>query len=187
MADFNIYAPFLRSWEGGYVNHPNDPGGPTNAGVTLATWASYCKKYGFTANVRTLKAMTESQWREIMKGMYWDKLRCDDVRWQSVANLMCDWGVNSGISKAAMAIQKLVGVTADGVVGPKTIAAINAVKSKDVLFQSLKAARKQNYKNMVKADPKKATFLEGWLNRLDKVNTTYLELNDLRKTRITFV
>lgn len=186
MADFNIYAPFLRSWEGGYVNHPNDPGGPTNAGVTLATWTTYCKKYGFKANVRTLKAMTESQWREIMKGMYWDKLRCDEVRWQSVANLMCDWGVNSGVSKAAMAIQQLVGVTADGVVGPKTVAAINAAKAPDVLFQSLKSKREANYRAIAKADPKKRTFLEGWLKRLGKVNATYLELNDLRKTKITF-
>lgn len=186
MADFNIYAPFLRSWEGGYVNHPNDKGGPTYAGVTIAVWTTYCKKHGLTANVRTLKAMKDSQWREIMKGMYWDKLRCDEVRWQSVANLMCDWGVNSGVVKAAMAIQKLVGVTADGVVGPKTIAAINAAQNPDVLFQSLKSARRQNYKDMAKADQKKRTFLDGWLNRLDKVNATYLELNDIRHTKITF-
>lgn len=186
MADFDIYAPFLRSWEGGYVNHPNDPGGATNCGVTLATWTTYCKAHGLTANVRTLKAMSGSQWGEIMKGMYWDKLRCDDVRWQSVANLMADWAVNSGVSRAAKAVQGLVGVTADGIVGAKTVAAINAVKYPDVLFSNLKAARKRNYEDIARGDAKKRVFLGGWLNRLSKVNATYLECNDARHTRISF-
>lgn len=161
MASFDKYAPKLKQWEGGFGNHPNDTGGATMCGVTLATFRQY---YGEDKTVADLRAMTEAQWRHIMKGGFWDKCWADQIRSQAVAEIIVDWCVNSGIGMIKK-VQGIVGTRQDGVMGPKTLAAINAAKAQ-LLHFNIKAARAAYYETIVRNRPANMTFYDGWLNRL---------------------
>lgn len=94
MADFNIYAPHLLQFEGGYVFHPMDEGGPTNMGVTLQTYRDH---FGQDKTVDDLKDISRDEWTQIMKSGYWDRCKADRIDSQSVAEILVDWCVNSGM------------------------------------------------------------------------------------------
>lgn len=161
MAEFNIYAPKLLQIEGGYVNHPDDPAGPTNKGITLATYRAYC---GQEKTINHLRNMSYGTWQNIMKDMYWDKCKADKIDNQSVAEIFVDWCVNSGTAGIRKA-QDVIGVKPDGIVGPVTLSAINT-SDPQMLFDRLKAARQQFYINIVKNKPSQKVFMNGWMNRL---------------------
>lgn len=165
MADFKKYAPKLLQFEGGYVWHPADLGGPTCKGVTLDT---YRKFYGKNKSVEDLKNITYGEWQEIMKDGYWDKCKADTIESQSVAEIMVDWCVNSG-TKGIRKVQEIAGTIPDGIVGPKTIAAINAHDPLE-LFDRIWKARYHFYHSIVKNNPSQKVFLNGWMNRLNSFN-----------------
>ena len=160
MAKFDKYAPILKKLEGGFVNHPADEGGPTNAGITLATFRA---AFGKDKTVNDLKSMTDKQWKQIMK-VYWDSCKADQINNQSVANLVVDWSVNSGIS-GRKGVQSALKLYADGIFGPKTLGALNANPQKCV-FCKVMEARKDFYKKLVEKKPSQMVFYKGWLNRL---------------------
>lgn len=168
MAKIEEIVPFILQWEGGYVNHPSDGGGATNKGVTMATWRGYCAKKGKPATIATLKAMTSSEWEEIFREHSWDKWKADKIVSQRVANICVDWSWMSG-EGVIKRVQKIVGVKADGAVGPQTLAAINGM-SEDYLFALIKQARKDYYEAIVRAKPNNAVFMKGWLNRLEAIS-----------------
>lgn len=87
----------LLAHEGGYTNHPSDPGGPTNFGITIADYRMYINKNATADDVRH---MTVEQAKAIYKPRYWDALHCDDLP-SGVDNAVFDYGVNSGIGRAA--------------------------------------------------------------------------------------
>ena len=93
MAKFDKYAPTLLQIEGGFVNHPEDKGGITNMGVTLDTYREYC---GQEKTVKDLQNMSYGTWQKIMKDLYWDKVKGDDIDNQALAEIIADWAVNSG-------------------------------------------------------------------------------------------
>lgn len=161
MAEFNIYAPKLLQLEGGYTNHPDDLGGPTNKGITLATYRAYC---GQEKTINHLRNMSYGTWQNIMKDMYWDKCKADKIDNQSVAEIFVDWCVNSGTAGIRKA-QDIIGVKPDGIVGPVTLSAINT-SDPQILFDRLKSARQQFYINIVKNKPSQKVFMNGWMNRL---------------------
>lgn len=161
MADFNIYAPILLQLEGGYTNHPDDKGGPTNKGITLQTYRQYC---GESKTVKDLQNISYGTWQKIMKDMYWDKCLADDIFNQSVAMLVVDWCVNSGMV-GLRRVQEIVGTKPDGIAGPKTLIAINSADQSE-LFERVLNARKQFYVNIVKKNPSQSVFMNGWMNRL---------------------
>ena len=105
--------------EGGYSNHPSDPGGPTNWGITIHDARAHWKPDATAADVR---AMPVAVAKQIYRSKYWDALRGDDLP-AGVDYAVFDYGVNSGIGRAAKVLQRFVGVDADGEVGPATIAA----------------------------------------------------------------
>lgn len=162
MAEFKKFAPLLKKLEGGFVDHPNDKGGPTNMGVTLKTFREH---YGNDKDVHDLRHMSNEQWGHIMKDRYWDKCRADEIVSQPVAEIFVDWCVNSGLA-AIRKVQEIAGVRPDGIVGPVTINAINAHDPQE-LFTRIKEARKQFYVNIVRRDPSQKVFMNGWMNRLD--------------------
>ena len=126
MADVNKLAPFILKWEGGFVNDPADLGGATNMGVTVGTYEAYCRKKGYPKpTIERLKNLTTEEWAEILKTMYWDRWKADLITSQSVANILVDWVWASGAHGVKIP-QRLLGVAVDGIVGPKTIAAVNA-------------------------------------------------------------
>ena len=162
MAKFELFAPLLFASEKGWSDDPDDTGGATMDGVTLETYRRWRKSKGklFT-NKADLRSLTRGEWTEIMKTLYWDKVKGDLLKSQSVANIWADWAVNSGPKTATKHVQKLLGVTADGIVGAKTIAAANSFPARN-LFAKIKSARDSYYRGL----PNAWKFLRGWLNRL---------------------
>lgn len=163
MADFKKFAPKLLEVEGGYVCHPADPGSHTCKGVTLRTYQQF---FGAHKTVNDLKNIPYGEWQEIMKSGYWDKCNADKIDNQSVAELLVDWCVNSGLV-GLRRVQEIVGTKPDGIPGPITMSMINASNPK-TLFDRIMAARKQYYVNIVKKDPAKKVFMNGWNNRLSR-------------------
>jgi lysozyme family protein len=94
--------------EGGYTNHPSDPGGPTNFGITIHDYRKYVKRNATAADVR---AMRLDEARTIYRAKYWDALRCDDLP-SGVDYAVFDYGVNSGIARAAKVLQRCLGYAA---------------------------------------------------------------------------
>jgi len=185
MAKIEILAPFILSWEGGYNKVKGDKGGATNKGVTLATW----RRYGYDKDgdgdidERDVMLITEyDAIYEIMKPVYWDKWRADEIECQAVANLVVDWYWNSGAYGIKLP-QKILSVAMDGVVGPKTIAAINSYPDQKALFQQLWKERKAFFERRG-AIPSQKKFLPGWLNRLNGIGWDRLICNDKKKTVI---
>ena len=101
--NFDECLKMLLHHEGGYVNHPKDPGGETNLGVTKRVY----EKWGGT---KDMKDLTVEDVAPIYKKEYWDKCRCDDLE-SGVDWAVFDWAVNSGTGRAAKAIQKICGAS----------------------------------------------------------------------------
>ena len=162
MADKNKLIPIIKKWEGGYSDNPNDRGGATNSGVTLAVYQSV---YGKSKTKNDLKRMTNDQWDYIFTKLYWNKWKADEIKNQSIANILVDWVWMSGLGTIKK-IQSLFGLTADGIVGNKTISYINSHDQEEV-FNKIWNRRKQFYESLVKNNPSQKVFLKGWMNRLN--------------------
>lgn len=161
MAKAELLVPKILRWEGGFVNDPDDAGGATNKGVTIATFRKF---YGADATVAQLQKITDQQWLHIFRVGYWEKFRADEIEDQSIANICVDWLYNSGIV-AIKRVQKIVGVEDDGIVGAKTIAAINK-READPLFYQIRAARIAFVETIARNKPSQRKFLQGWKNRI---------------------
>ena len=116
--------------EGGYSNHPADPGGPTNFGITIYDYRRYVKPDATAADV---KAMKVEEAKRIYRAKYWDAQRCDELP-AGVDYAVFDYGVNSGIGRSKKVLQRVVGVTADGVLGPQTMRAVARSDPKTVII-----------------------------------------------------
>ena len=162
MADKNKLIPIIKKWEGGYSDNPNDRGGATNSGVTLAVYQSV---YGKNKTKNDLKKMTNDQWDYIFTKLYWNKWKADEIKNQSIANILVDWVWMSGTSTIKK-IQSLFGLTADGIVGNKTLSYINS-NNQEEIFKKIWNRRKQFYESLVKNNPSQKVFLKGWMNRLN--------------------
>ena len=124
----------------GFANDPVDAGGATMCGVTLNTFKVYCRKNGFTdSSIRALRNMKYETWLDIIKTLFWDKWKADEIKDQSVANAVVDWSWVSGRYGITIP-QRILGVAQDGIVGKKTIAAINAKDPKEI-FDAVQKAR----------------------------------------------
>lgn len=163
MADYQKLVPIIKKWEGGFVNDPSDSGGATNKGVTLSTFRSF---YGSNKTVEDLKKLSDTQWLHIFLNGYWNKCQASNINNQSIANIFVDWAWGSGPVTAIKQVQKIVGTDVDGIVGQKTLDAINK-KDPKTLFNAIKKARIEFVENLVKQRPKDAKFLQGWKNRIN--------------------
>ena len=166
MAKIDSLIPIEFQVEGGKVNNPNDKGHATNMGVTLATWKSqgYDKDGDGDIDADDLNLITHADVVNILE-KYWNRWQADSINNQSIANLLVDWVWNSGawgIKKP----QEALGLLSDGVVGSKTLAAINSGNQSEI-FQKLWLARKAFFDGICKNDPSQEVFHKGWLNRLN--------------------
>lgn len=168
MAKKEILKPFIKSWEGGFSNISGDRGGATKWGITIGTFRSI---YGMCKSVNDLKNMTEFQWDYIYEKLFWNKWNANMINNQAIANLLVDWYWNSG-SYGIKIPQKVLGVKIDGLVGSKTIAAINSYPNQQELFAKLWHERESFYKRI--GVGKQAKFLSGWLNRLNGIRFSSL-------------
>lgn len=153
----------IKKLEGGYVNNPNDKGGCTNSGITISTYRKY---FGKTKTCNDLKNLSENHWMTIFINGYWNKILGYKIKNQSIADFLVDWYWHSG-SYAIKFTQQILNVSSDGVVGPKTIAAINNYPNQKELFQKLWNRRKKQFDDIVKRNPSQKIFLKGWYNRIN--------------------
>jgi lysozyme family protein len=173
MADFTLYWPKVRKWEGGFVNDPDDAGGATNMGVTVSTFRQW--NHEETENMQTsideLKAMSPDEAAEICKKEYWDEWQADEIENQSVAEELVEWAWGSG--KWGIIIpQRALRLTADGIVGPMTINAVNNA-DQEAFFNLVRDLKIKFLDNLVDNHPEDQKFLTGWLNRIN--DFTYSE------------
>lgn len=168
MANIDKLAPFILRWEGGFVNDPVDKGGATNMGVTIGTWRSvgYDKDGDGDIDVDDLHLLDKEDVIErVLRPHYWNRWRADEILNQSVANILVDWVWASG-THGIKRPQRILGVTADGIVGPKTLAAVNSMDPMELHFR-IKNDRIKFIDEICQRDPSQERFRKGWLNRIN--------------------
>jgi lysozyme family protein len=104
--NFNTALKHLLVHEGGYTNHPSDPGGPTNFGITIHDYRKYIKKDGTASDVRS---MSIDDAKRIYKEKYWDVQKCDQLP-SGVDYAVFDYGVNSGVGRSGKVLRRLLGL-----------------------------------------------------------------------------
>lgn len=163
-----LWLDLLEELEGGYVDHPDDPGGKTNLGVTQETLAAWRKKPVTEADVR---ALTREEARDIFTALYWQAVKGDELP-GGLDCAVADFAVNSGPARAVKTLQALLDVEQDGVLGSVTLAACRAITDTAALIRRYMMARLAFLEGL-KTWP---TFGKGWLNRCEKVQRVALEL-----------
>jgi lysozyme family protein len=146
--------------EGGYVNDPHDPGGMTNLGVTKRAWEAFV---GHPVDEATMRGLTPARVEPFYKVQYWDKVRGDALP-SGVDCAVFDYAVNSGVNRAAKDLQHAVGVGADGVIGPLTMAAINAMEP-SLIVARVCDLRLSFLRSLATFD----RYGKGWTCRVEKV------------------
>nr|DAQ16801.1 MAG TPA: Lysozyme [Caudoviricetes sp.] len=188
MANIEHFIPFLIKWEAGIIkknnetnesffqrarktgwaDDPDDSGGQTMVGVTMATYEEFCRKKGYPRPTsERLMNLSYDDWKSVLKMFYWDRWRADEIKSQSIAEIVCDWIWASGIHGIKIP-QELVGVMPDGIVGPKTIAAVNSKNPRE-LFDQIKIARFDFIEDICRKRPANNKFKRGWLNRVNDI------------------
>ena len=161
MSNFDACLKLVLHHEGGYVNHPKDPGGETNMGVTKRVY----EEFGGT------KDMKDLEFEDVMpiyKKNYWDRVKADDLP-AGLDLCVFDFGVNAGTGRAAKYLQSLVGATADGAIGPNTLKTVEVYVQIEGIEATIEAYQKnrQGYYEKLKTFE---TFGRGWTRRV--VETT---------------
>ena len=154
---FEACVKYVFGSEGGFVNHPKDPGGATNMGVTRATLAAWRKR---PVTVDEVKRLTRAEAERIYRAQYWDTIRGDELP-PGVDYAVFDISVNSGPGRAAKFLQQALRIEADGVVGSKTIAAAAAVGDVGLAHEICK--RRLNWLSTLSGW---RTFGRGWRSRV---------------------
>ena len=188
MANIEHFIPFLIKWEAGiskksnetneslfqrarktgWADDPDDLGGQTMVGVTMATYEEYCRRKGYPKpTTGRLMDLTYNDWKSILKMLYWDRWNADEIRSQSIAEIVCDFVWASGVHGIKVP-QDLVGVIPDGIVGPKTLAAVNSRNPRE-LFDQIKIARFDFIEDICRKRPANNKFKRGWMNRINDI------------------
>lgn len=163
---FARWLPHILKHEGGYVNHPKDPGGATNKGVTQKTYDSWRDRRGEAR--QSVRSISEAEVSAIYRRDYWDAIKGDDLP-AGVDYAVFDFAVNSGINRASRYLQEVARVPADGKIGPATLAAVGALSPTHVI-NSLCDARMAFLRGLSTFP----TFGKGWTRRVEEVRALAL-------------
>jgi len=172
MASFNSFLPNLLKVEGGFQNHVLDRGNynsgneliGTNYGISAKALEAHIGRAPTVQDMKTLSVQTAG---DIYRRDYWNKINASQINSQAVANILADHAVNAGPKTAGKMVQRILNaqfnssLVVDGIVGRKTLAAINA-QDPETLFNSIKQERQHYYNSLGNL-----TFLSGWLKRLN--------------------
>ena len=153
--------------EGLYIDHPSDPGGATMRGVTRAVYEDWVNRPVTKDEMKKLKV---SDVTPIYKKNYWDRVKADDLP-AGVDFAVFDLAVNGGTGRGAKMLQKVVGVTQDGGIGPQTLAAVAKMDPSDIIEQYA-AEREAFYRRLKTFD----TFGRGWLRRNEETRIAALKM-----------
>jgi lysozyme family protein len=145
--------------EGGYVNHPKDPGGETNLGVTKRVYEDFGGK-------KDMKDLLIEDVAPIYEKNYWGRMKCGDIP-SGLDLCVFDFGVNAGTGRSAKYLQTMIGTTADGGIGPNTLGALaNYVEEVGIegTIRNFQEARQEYYESLSTFE----TFGRGWTRRVDE-------------------
>ena len=159
----------MLAHEGGYVNHPQDPGGMTNLGVTKRVWEEWL---GRPTNEKEMRALTPTMVKPLYKRKYWDAIRADELV-DGVDYCVFDVAVNSGVGRAIKFLQQSVGATPDGGFGPITMALVKKAESDPVNLIELYCARRMEFLQSLRTFE---TFGKGWSRRVAEVKEKALKM-----------
>ena len=156
--------------EGGYVNHPADPGGATARGITQATYDAYRKRLGL--GVRSVKMLADDELRDIYRKQYWDMVKGDELP-SGVDYAVFDFAVNSGPGRAIRYLQTVLGVESDGIIGMVTLRAADEMDER-IAINALCDRRMTFLRNLSTF----GTFGKGWTARVSGVRSMALAMAD---------
>lgn len=160
---YNLVSPY------GYHCIAGDSGKDTMCGVTIGTFREWRQQQGKPRpSVADLKALQYDEWLEILKHVFWDRCKADQIRNASIALMMVDWCWLNGATTAIRQMQAAFGLATDGIIGVKSLAALNASPAASV-FSRLKTARLRSYDKIVAARPSQMLFYNGWCNRTNSI------------------
>lgn len=161
-------ALYKRAAKRGVINDPHDPGGATMCGVTLKTYTEWCRRKGYPSpTVERLGRMDYATWRNVLKDLFWSRCNADKIHNGSIALLLVDWCWVNG-PQAIRDAQTAFSLVADGIVGVKTLTALNSGDSR-IVFERLKAARLRSYAKIVERRPASKRYYNGWCNRTEGI------------------
>lgn len=167
--NFEQCLSWLLHHEGGFVNHPKDPGGMTNLGVTRKVLEEF---YGHEVSEQQMRDLTPREVKPLYREKYWDRIRGDELP-AGVDWFTFDWAVNSGVSRASKALQQIIGVSDDGIIGSGTLRAVREVEP-DFIITRMFLKRQDFYESL---DSFK-TFGKGWSRRNSETSKQAMELLD---------
>lgn len=165
---------FVLDHEGGWSDHPQDPGGATMRGITLATYRAWCASQGRPEpDKAALRNITPAEVRAIYQARYWQVCRCDELP-PALALLTFDMAVNAGPGRGVRILQQAVGAGVDGLIGPLTIAAARRAAERRPIgaVEEYGVRRALYYASL----PIFGTFGLGWLRRTMAAQTAALAL-----------
>ena len=166
MAEFLIAFRHTIAAEGGYCNDPLDRGGETKYGISKRSYPD--------VDIENLTLGTAA---EIYCRDFWDRLKLSEIHQQAIANELFDTAVNCGIGTAGRFVQVALNMLSvsggllavDGIVGMRTILAINSYRHPFSLLKTLNGLQFERYHDIIKADPGQKKWFRGWLNRVWEV------------------
>ena len=159
---FSTCLAFVLQQEGGFCDNHNDPGGATNKGVTQRVYDAYRTAHGMPQ--QSVASIVDSEVSDIYKSEYWEPIS-GDLLPAGVDLAAFDAAVNMGTGTSAKLLQQALGVTADGSIGPGTLAAVKAADAQSLAGRMLEL-RNAYYRQICIAHPLEEEFLCGWLNRV---------------------
>jgi lysozyme family protein len=175
VANFDLCLPPLLKHEEGYVNHPNDPGGATNMGITHKTLAAWRKVPSVTP--AEVKALQLVEVKQIYRAQYWNPIKGDQLP-LGLDYAVFDFAVNSGVGRAIRMLQQELKARAlydgaiDGIIGVKSLNALTAIDDREELIRSY-MSRRLTFLKKLKGW---STFGRGWQRRVDEVLNLALDM-----------
>lgn len=172
---FSKISSVILQHEGGYVNDPNDRGGETNMGITIATWRAYAPSdLGIEATTNTLRNMTKEQAEIIYYNHYWKPKGFCKLETIKIALMLYDWTITSG--RAVTQVRKMlhneynINLVVSNTMDDDMIHCINAIEDQEQLLSRIAEVRKEYYRSLTITNGEPNTqvrFLTGWINRVN--------------------
>jgi lysozyme family protein len=162
-SEFLSALPFVLRWEGGFIDHPSDPGGRTNKGVTQKVYDGWLARQGLSA--ADVKMITDAEVRAIYEADYWLPPRCNILQ-DPLSLVQFDTAVNMGAGRAVRFLQTAVGCGVDGKFGDGTLKAVQNC-DQAAAITAYCDTREAFYRRLAEKRPDLGVFLKGWLNRLN--------------------
>lgn len=173
MKEFTDYFEVILEHEGGFVNHPSDPGGATNYGISFR----FLKGINLNdadidqdgdLDIDDILALTPEDSEKLYKKYFWNPLRLEGIENELLKLHIFDHGVNAGLRTAVRLLQRILQLEDDGVIGNLTTEAANSYAGD--LVEEYKEARRNYYLDIIDGNPKLAVFKNGWFNRVKNTN-----------------